>query len=58
MLAIVGAILFFFPIAGDRVGAFFSVPTPPAIDILEYIFAPVLLVTLFLAWNVYRESKP
>src|SRR5438874_3940148 len=36
-LAIVGSILFFFPIFGDRIGSFFSVPTPPAIDILEYV---------------------
>ena len=58
MLAIVGSILFFFPIIGDRTGAFFSLPIPPAINILEDIFVPVLLVTLFLAWRVYRESGP
>jgi uncharacterized membrane protein YhaH (DUF805 family) len=57
-LAIVGSLLFFFPIVGDRTGSFFSVPTPPAIDFLEYVFFVVLLVTLFLAWNVYRENKP
>ena len=57
-LAIVGAILFFFPIVGDQIGAFFSLPTPPVINTLEYIFVPVLLVTLFLASNVYRENKP
>ena len=57
-LSIVGSILFFFPIIGDRAGSFFSVPIPPAIDTLEYIFAPVLLVTLFLASKVYRESRP
>jgi len=34
------------------------VPTPPAIDILEYVFFVVLLVTLFLASKVYRESNP
>ena len=56
-LAIVGSLLFFFSIVGDRTGSFFSVPTPPAIDILEYVFFVVLLVTLFLAWNVYRENK-
>jgi uncharacterized membrane protein YhaH (DUF805 family) len=54
-LAIVGSILFFFPIVGDQTGFFFSVPTPPEINTLEYIFVPVLLVTLFLAWKVYRE---
>src|SRR5438034_159739 len=57
-LAIVGSILFFFPIFGDRIGSFFSVPTPPAIDILEYVFFAVLLITLFLASKVYRESNP
>jgi hypothetical protein len=31
------------------------VPTPPVINTLEYIFVPVLLVTLFLASRVYRE---
>src|SRR5437867_10410069 len=34
-LAMVGSVLFFFPIFGDRIGSFFSVPTPPAIDALE-----------------------
>ena len=57
ILAIIGSVLFFFPFFGDRAGAFFSVPIPPAINTLEYIFVPVLLVTLFLASNVYRESK-
>ena len=54
-LAIVGSLLFFFPIVGDQTGAFFSVATPPTINTLEYIFVPVLLVTLFLASKVYRE---
>jgi hypothetical protein len=58
ILAIVGSILFFFPIIGDRAGAFFSLPIPPVINILEYIFVPVLLVTLFLASKVYRDSRP
>src|SRR5438093_4063652 len=57
-LAIVGSILFFFPIFGDRIGSFFSVPIPPAINTLEYIFIVVLLVTLFLASKVYRDSRP
>ena len=57
-LAIVGSILFFFPIFGDRLGSFFSVPIPLVINILEYVFFVVLLVTLFLAWKVYRESNP
>jgi len=57
-LAIVGSVLFFFPIIGDRAGSFFSLPIPPVINTLEYIFVPVLLVTLFLASKVYRESNP
>ena len=57
-LAIVGSILFFFPILGDRADLFFSTPIPPAINTLEYIFFPVLLVTLFLASRVYRDSRP
>ena len=57
-LALVGSILFFFPIIGDRAGSFFSLPIPPVIETLEYIFVPVLLITLFLAWNVRRENNP
>jgi uncharacterized membrane protein YhaH (DUF805 family) len=57
MLAIVASILFFFPVVGDRTGAFFSLPIPPVIEALEYIFVPVLLITLFLASKVYRESR-
>jgi hypothetical protein len=56
-LAIVGSILFFFPIFGDQVGSFFSLPIPPVINTLEYIFVVVLLVTLFLASKVYRDSR-
>jgi hypothetical protein len=58
ILAIVGSLLFFFPIVGDRTGSFFSLPIPPVINTLEYIFAPVLLVTLFVASRVYRETSP
>src|SRR6266568_584232 len=57
-LAIAGSILFFFPILGDQTGSFFSLPIPPVINALEYIFTVVLLVTLFLASKVYRESTP
>ena len=57
-LAIVASILFFFPIIGDQAGSFFSLPIPPVIHTLEYIFVPVLLVTLFLASKVYRDSPP
>jgi uncharacterized membrane protein YhaH (DUF805 family) len=57
-LAIVGSILFFFPILGDRTGSFFSLPIPPVINALEYIFPVVLLITLFLASKVRRENNP
>ena len=57
-LAIVASVLFFFPVVGDRTGSFFSVPIPPVIDTLEWIFPVVLLVTLFVASKVYRESHP
>ncbi len=56
-LAIIASILYFVPVIGDRAGAFFSVPEPPAINILEYILVPVLLATLFLALRVYRKSS-
>jgi hypothetical protein len=58
ILVIVGSVLFFFPILGDWTGSFFSLPIPPVINTLEYIFTVVLLVTLFLASKVYRESQP
>ena len=57
-LAIIGSVLFFFPIVGDQAGSFFSLPIPPVINTLEYIFVVVLLVTLVLAWKVYRERIP
>ena len=57
-LAIVASVLFFFPVVGDRTGSFFSVPIPPVIDTLEWIFPVVLLVTLFAASQVYRASPP
>ena len=57
-LAIVGSILFFFPILGDQTGSFFSLPIPPVIRTLEYILVVLLLLTLFLAWNVHREQNP
>ena len=57
-LAIVGSILFFFPIFGDRMGSFFALPIPPVINLLEYVFFVVLLVTLFLAWKVHRANNP
>jgi hypothetical protein len=57
-LAIISSILFFLIIFVDRIGSFFSVPIPPAISTLEYLFIVVLIVTLFLAAMVYRRSKP
>ena len=57
-LAIIASILFFFPIFGDQTGSFFSLSIPPVINTLEYILVVILLVTLFLASKVYRESKP
>ena len=57
-LAIVSSVLFLLIIFVDRTGSFFSVPIPPAINTLEYIFVVVIIVTLFLASKVYRENKP
>jgi hypothetical protein len=57
ILAIAGSILFVFPNVVDRTGFFFTLPIPPVIDILEYVFMAVLLVTLFVASTVYREGK-
>lgn len=56
-LAIVSSILFLLIILVDRTGSFFSAPIPPAINTLEYLFAAVIVVTLFLASMTYRESK-
>ncbi len=57
-LAIVSSVLFFLIIFVDRTGSFFSVPIPPAISTLEYIFIVVLIVTLLSAFMVYRGNKP
>jgi hypothetical protein len=57
-LAIVSSVLFLLIILVDRTGSFFSVPIPLAINSLEYLFTVVLIVTLFVASLVYRESKP
>lgn len=57
-LAIISAVLFFLIISVDRTGSFFSVPTPPAINTLEYLLTAVLIVTLIIASLVYRGSKP
>jgi hypothetical protein len=57
ILAIIGSILFVFPNVVDRTGSFFTLPIPPVVSILEYAFMAALLVTLFLASTVYRESR-
>ena len=41
----------------SHAGSFFSVPIPPAINTLKYIFIAVLIVTLFVASLVYRGSR-
>jgi hypothetical protein len=58
LVAIIASILFFFPIVGDLAGYFFSIPIPPVIRTLEYIFTVVLLVTVFLASMVCRAGRP
>ena len=55
IIAIFSSILFLMIIFVDRTGSFFSVPIPPAINTLEYLFVVVLVVTLFLASMAYRE---
>lgn len=57
-LPIISSILFLLVIFVDRTGSFFSVPTPPAINTLEYLFTAVLIVTLIIASLVQRGSKP
>ena len=56
ILAIIASMLFFVPVIGDRVGAFFSVPIPPTINVLEYLLAVVLLADILIALRVYRQS--
>jgi hypothetical protein len=55
-LAIAGSILFLFPNVVDQTGVFFSVPIPPAVRALEYVFIGVLLFTLFLGWSILRDN--
>jgi hypothetical protein len=57
-LAIVSSALFFLIIFVDQTGSFFSLPIPPAINTLEYIFIGVLIITLFLASIVYMRVSP
>jgi hypothetical protein len=56
ILAIISSIIFFFPIVGDRLGSFFTLPIPPVIKILEYALIVVLLAILLLASMVLRAS--
>jgi len=56
ILAVIGSVLFIVPIVADRTGSFFSLPIPPVIYALEYVFMAVLVATLFLAWRVHKES--
>jgi hypothetical protein len=58
ILAIVGSVIFLVPSVTDKAGVFFSAPAPPVISTLEYVHVVVLLVTLLLAWFVYRGSSP
>ncbi len=58
LLVVVSSSLLFLPTFADQTGSFSSLPAPPAINTFEYIFVTVLLLTLFLASKVYRESKP
>jgi hypothetical protein len=57
ILALVGSVAFLLPIATDKAGAFFSLPAPPVISALEYVFLVVALVALILAWSVRRGSE-
>ena len=56
-LALLASVLFLFPNLGDQAGVFFSLPIPPVVNTLEYIFMVVLVATLVVAWMVYRETS-
>lgn len=56
ILAIVGSVAFLIPTVTDKAGVFFSLPAPLVISALEYVHLGTLLVTLLLAWVVYRAS--
>jgi hypothetical protein len=56
-LVIVSSVLFLLVISVDRTGSFFSVPIPPAINTLEYLFTAVLIVTLIIAAIVNKGSR-
>jgi hypothetical protein len=57
ILALVGSVTFLIPFVTDKAGVFFSLPAPPVISALEYVFLVVLVVALYLAWTVYRGSE-
>lgn len=57
ILTIIGSVVFLIPNVTDKLGAFFTLPVPPVIDALEWVFLAALLVTLLLAWVVYRGSE-
>jgi hypothetical protein len=57
VVAIIGSVAFLIPSVTDKAGAFFSLPAPPVISVLEYVHVGVVFVTLFLAWSVYRHGE-
>ena len=56
ILAIVGSILFFPILLADQAGLYSSLSLPSGISAVELLMIPVLVVVLFLASRVYRES--
>jgi hypothetical protein len=56
-LALAGSVAFLLPNVTDKAGAFFSLPAPPVISVLEYVHLVVLLVTVLLAWIVLEDSE-
>jgi hypothetical protein len=57
LLAIVGSIVFLVPNVTDKTGVFFPLPAPPVISALEDVHLVVVLITLVLAWTVFRGSE-
>jgi hypothetical protein len=57
LLALIGSVVFLVPIVTDQAGAFFSLPSPTVISVLEYVFLVVLIVALPLAWSVHRGAE-
>jgi hypothetical protein len=56
-LAIAASIVFLLPNVVDQTGIFFSVPIPPIVRMLEYVFIVVLVVTLVIAWMVRHDGE-